>query len=136
MSVEDRCLKLLKEANKPYNVQVSKFNSNFISHSHNNELRPHMPQLENPHKFFLYYAQGVSDMLASQGVKKSQAEKALDALADKGSIIRKEFGKTKIYFPSQEGLAELQPEVWSITRQRVPSFFIIFSFSQPWRWSP
>ncbi|KAG7667917.1 putative Homologous-pairing protein 2-like protein [Nannochloris sp. 'desiccata'] len=49
-------------------------------------------------------------MLASQGVKKSQAEKALDALADKGSIVRKEFGKTKIYFPSQEGLAELEPE--------------------------
>jgi 26S proteasome regulatory subunit (ATPase 3-interacting protein) len=55
--------------------------------------------------------QGVSDMLASQGVKKTQAEKALDALADKGSIVRKEFGKTKIYFPSQEGLAELEPEV-------------------------
>lgn len=55
--------------------------------------------------------QGVSDMLASQGVKKSQAEKALDALADKGSVVRKEFGKTKIYFPSQEGLAELEPEV-------------------------
>jgi 26S proteasome regulatory subunit (ATPase 3-interacting protein) len=50
-------------------------------------------------------------MLASQGVKKSQAEKALDALADKGSVVRKEFGKTKIYFPSQEGLAELEPEV-------------------------
>jgi len=57
------------------------------------------------------HLQGVSDMLASQGVKKSQAEKALDALADKGSIVRKEFGKTKIYFPSQEGIAELEPEV-------------------------
>ena len=50
-------------------------------------------------------------MLASQGVKKTQAEKALDALAEKGKVMRKEFGKTKIYFTSQEGLAELEPEV-------------------------
>ena len=57
-------------------------------------------------------------MLASQGVKKSQAEKALDALADKGSVVRKEFGKTKIYFPSQEGLAELEPEV----SRKIPTF--------------
>jgi 26S proteasome regulatory subunit, ATPase 3, interacting protein len=64
-------------------------------------------------------------MLASQGVKKSQAEKALDALADKGSIIRKEFGKTKIYFPSQEGLAELEPKVKIL----FPTSFLFFSFS-------
>lgn len=50
-------------------------------------------------------------MLASQGVKKTQADKALAALAEAGKIVVKEFGKTKIYYPSQQGLAQLAPEV-------------------------
>jgi 26S proteasome regulatory subunit, ATPase 3, interacting protein len=70
---EDKCYKLLKENNKPYNVQ------------------------------------GVSDMLASQGVKKTQAEKALMALAEAGKIVCKEFGKTKVFFATQEGLAQMDP---------------------------
>lgn len=49
-------------------------------------------------------------MLASKGVKKGQAEKALTVLADKGKIKVKEFGKTKIFFLSQEHLPELDPE--------------------------
>lgn len=32
--------------------------------------------------------QGVSDMLATKGVKKAAAEKALDALAEKGKVVR------------------------------------------------
>ena len=58
-----------------------------------------------------YNVQGVSDMLASQGVKKAQADKALAALAAAGKIVVKEFGKTKIYYPSQQGLPQLAPEV-------------------------
>ncbi len=50
-------------------------------------------------------------MLATQGPKKSQVDKALAALAEQGKIVGKEFGKTKVYFPSQEGLTEMQPEV-------------------------
>ena len=68
------CLKLLKETNKPYNVQ------------------------------------GVADMLASQGVKKMAAEKALSTLCESGKITVKEFGKTKLYIPLQEGLRTLEPQ--------------------------
>lgn len=55
--------------------------------------------------------QGVADMLASQGFKKPQVERALAALADAGKITCKEFGKTKIYIPLQDGLPELDPAV-------------------------
>jgi hypothetical protein len=54
--------------------------------------------------------QGVSDMLATQGVKKAQAEKVLASLAAAGKIVCKEFGKTKLYLPCQDGLEELLPE--------------------------
>ena len=57
------------------------------------------------------YFQGVADMLATHGVKKAQAENALDALADQGKVVRKEFGKTKIYYPSQDNSTVLSPEV-------------------------
>lgn len=57
-----------------------------------------------------YNVQLVSDMLATKGVKKAGAEKALEALVEKGKVVRKEFGKTKIFWPSQEGLAALSPE--------------------------
>ena len=50
-------------------------------------------------------------MLASQGFKKTQVDKALASLADNGKIKCKEFGKTKIYFALQEGLPELDPKV-------------------------
>lgn len=75
----------------------------------------------------------VTDMLATKGVKKGPAEKALEALSSQGKLVsarcehtpcsaalppgpcplpqvRKEYGKQKIYFPSQEGLAALSPE--------------------------
>lgn len=55
--------------------------------------------------------QGVADMLASQGFKKTQVDKALMALAESGKIRCKEFGKTKIFIPIQDGLPELEPEV-------------------------
>ncbi|KAK2079777.1 hypothetical protein QBZ16_002172 [Prototheca wickerhamii] len=71
---EAKCLALLRDSNKPYNVQ------------------------------------GASDMLASQGFKKTQVDKALASLADSGKIKCKEFGKTKIYFALQEGLPELDPK--------------------------
>jgi hypothetical protein len=50
-------------------------------------------------------------MLATQGVKKAQAERALSALAEQGKIACKEFGKTKIYFPLQHNLKEMSAEV-------------------------
>jgi hypothetical protein len=48
-------------------------------------------------------------MLASQGVKKTAAERALAALAEQRKITCKEFGKTKLYIPLQEGLPMLEP---------------------------
>lgn len=50
-------------------------------------------------------------MLASQGFKKAQVEKALMALAEAGKISCKEFGKQKLFIPSQEGLPELDAAV-------------------------
>lgn len=60
-------------------------------------------------------------MLASKGAKKTQVDKALVALAEQGKIMCKEFGKTKIFFPSQEGLAQLEPEVSPETSFNSPS---------------
>ncbi len=57
-------------------------------------------------------------MLAAQGVKKAQAERALSSLAEQGKILVKEFGKTKIYFPSQDGLPLLDPEVRDLLSMR------------------
>lgn len=71
---EERCLRLLCDSNRPFNVQ------------------------------------GVADMLATQGVKKGMADKALAALAEQGKVVCKEFGKTKLYIPQQEGLAALSAE--------------------------
>jgi hypothetical protein len=58
-----------------------------------------------------YNVQGVADMLATRGVKKPQADRALASLAESGKIVCKEFGKTKIYWPSQNGLEQLEPDV-------------------------
>eukprot|EP00877_Chromochloris_zofingiensis_P007232 jgi/Chrzof1/2762/Cz11g28100.t1 len=57
-----------------------------------------------------FSVQGVSDFLATQGVKKTQAQKALDALVESGKVTVKEFGKTKIYLPPQAGLQVLSKE--------------------------
>ncbi|KAL4860195.1 Homologous-pairing protein 2 [Chlorella vulgaris] len=57
-----------------------------------------------------YHVQGVADMLATKGVKKAGAERALEALVANGSLVRKDFGKQKMYFPDQKGLAALSPE--------------------------
>ncbi|EFN51683.1 hypothetical protein CHLNCDRAFT_139916 [Chlorella variabilis] len=53
---------------------------------------------------------GVADMLATKGVKKVAAERALEALVAQNKLVRKEFGKQKLYIPSQEGLAALTPQ--------------------------
>lgn len=66
-----------------------------------------------------YSVQGVADMLATKGVKKAQAEKALEALTEQGKLNRKEFGKTKLYIPSQEGLAALSPEETAAKAERI-----------------
>lgn len=60
--------------------------------------------------------QTVADMLASKGFKKGQCDKALMALAGQGKIIVKEFGKTKLFIPLQDGLEALGPEVRTIDR--------------------
>lgn len=43
-------------------------------------------------------------------MKKSQADKALASLAGQGQIVCKEFGKTKIYFATQEDRVSLSEE--------------------------
>lgn len=56
-------------------------------------------------------SQTVADMLASKGFKKGQCDKALMALAGQGKIVVKEFGKTKLFIPLQDGLEALSQEV-------------------------
>ena len=43
-------------------------------------------------------------------VSKTQCQSIPDTLADKGSLIRKEFGKNKVYWADQEGLEAVPPE--------------------------
>ena len=43
-------------------------------------------------------------------VTKTQCQSLLDTLADKGKLIRKEFGKAKVYWADQEGLESVPPE--------------------------
>ncbi|QDZ21939.1 Tat binding protein 1-interacting protein [Chloropicon primus] len=50
------------------------------------------------------------DNLQTKKVKKSQVEKALDALVSQKKVTRKEFGKTKIYFLTQENLEKASSE--------------------------
>lgn len=57
-----------------------------------------------------FNAQNVADYLAPQGLKKTQVQKTLDALAESGRVTAKEFGKTKIYFLPQAGLEVLSKE--------------------------
>eukprot|EP00878_Enallax_costatus_P011562 GHUV01012070.1.p1 GENE.GHUV01012070.1~~GHUV01012070.1.p1 ORF type:complete len:226 (+),score=73.69 GHUV01012070.1:308-985(+) len=54
--------------------------------------------------------QGLVDNLQSAGIKKTAVQKACDALVDSGQIVCKEFGKTKLYMPKQEGLEVLPKE--------------------------
>ncbi|KAF8056371.1 hypothetical protein HT031_006370 [Scenedesmus sp. PABB004] len=54
--------------------------------------------------------QGLVDNLQSAGIKKAAVVKACDALTDAGRIVCKEFGKTKLFIPKQEGLEVLSKE--------------------------
>lgn len=53
----------------------------------------------------------VVNMLQKYKIGKAQIERALSALVNNNQLNEKEFGKTKIYFPKQDGLPELDPEV-------------------------
>lgn len=57
-----------------------------------------------------FNTQNVADLLAIHGVKKTAVQKSLDALADAGKIVSKDFGKVKIYFANQSNLALLSKE--------------------------
>ena len=50
------------------------------------------------------------DNLQTQKIKKSQVEKSLDNLVADSKVTRKEYGKTKIFFLSQEKLEKATPE--------------------------
>ncbi|WIA35040.1 hypothetical protein OEZ86_003531 [Tetradesmus obliquus] len=54
--------------------------------------------------------QGLVDNLQTAGIKKAAVQKAVDALSDSGKITCKEFGKTKLYLPKQDGLEVLSKE--------------------------
>eukprot|EP00879_Flechtneria_rotunda_P018794 GHRR01019727.1.p2 GENE.GHRR01019727.1~~GHRR01019727.1.p2 ORF type:complete len:174 (+),score=62.26 GHRR01019727.1:216-737(+) len=54
--------------------------------------------------------QGLVDNLQSQGIKKTAVQKACDSLVESGKVVCKEFGKTKLYIPKQEGLQVLSKE--------------------------
>ncbi|EIE19318.1 TBPIP-domain-containing protein [Coccomyxa subellipsoidea C-169] len=58
-----------------------------------------------------FNAQGVTDHLAQYGVKKTQAQKALDTLSEASKIVCKEFGKTKIYMALQNNGDDLTKEL-------------------------
>lgn len=58
-----------------------------------------------------FNTQGITDCLAQFGVKKGQAQKALDNLVTAADgIICKEFGKIKLYFASQAEIQTASPE--------------------------
>ncbi|KAK9915390.1 hypothetical protein WJX75_008557 [Coccomyxa subellipsoidea] len=65
-----------------------------------------------------YNAQGVTDHLAQYGVKKTQAQKALDTLSEANKIICKEFGKTKIYMALQDSGEDLTKEEMEALQQQ------------------
>ncbi|KAG2447820.1 hypothetical protein HYH02_007276 [Chlamydomonas schloesseri] len=52
------------------------------------------------------------------GLKKAQVTKAVDALVAKGSILAKEFGKTKIFLPPQTGRPVLSKEEYEASKQK------------------
>ncbi len=62
-----------------------------------------------------FSVQEVVNHLQKDGVKKAAAQRGLDELVQKGTIIEKVFGKnTKIYFLNQEGLEKMEPEeMWA-----------------------
>ena len=62
-----------------------------------------------------YSVQEVVNHLQTDGVKKAAAQRGLDALVAKRTVIEKVFGKnTKIYFLNQEGLEKMEPEeMWA-----------------------
>nr|AKI32375.1 homologous pairing protein 2 [Prasiolopsis sp. SAG 84.81] len=65
-----------------------------------------------------FNTQGITDCLAQFGVKKGQAQKALDNLvAAADGIVCKEFGKTKLYFASQASVTCVSPEVMETKKQ-------------------
>ncbi|BDA43751.1 Homologous-pairing protein 2 homolog [Coccomyxa sp. Obi] len=65
-----------------------------------------------------YNAQGVADHLAQYGVKKTQAQKALDTLSEANTIVCKEFGKTKIYMAVQDDGDDLTKEELEALQQQ------------------
>ena len=62
-----------------------------------------------------FSVQEVVNHLQTAGVKKAAAQRGLDELVQKGTIVEKVFGKsTKIYFLNQEGLERMEPEeMWA-----------------------
>mmetsp|Transcript_4916 Transcript_4916/g.10563 ORF Transcript_4916/g.10563 Transcript_4916/m.10563 type:complete len:223 (-) Transcript_4916:334-1002(-) len=66
-----------------------------------------------------YGLQSLVDWLAQHGIKKAAIQKALDALAESGKIIAKEFGKTKIFIPPQNSLQVLSKEDLEEKQKRI-----------------
>jgi hypothetical protein len=67
-------------------------------------------------------AQGITAWMQAHKIPKGQVEKALASLTEQGKIIEKPFGKSKIYFRSQEGLSTLEPQVHDCTICSVPYY--------------
>ncbi|KAI8463350.1 MAG: Tat binding protein 1-interacting protein-domain-containing protein [Monoraphidium minutum] len=57
-----------------------------------------------------FNAVGIEAYLAPRGIKKAAVQRALDNLAAAGHLTAKEFGKTKVYLPPQDGLEVLGKE--------------------------
>lgn len=58
-----------------------------------------------------FSVQTITGNLAQYGIKKGQVQKAVDVLSsESGSITCKEFGKSKLYFPSQANTAVVSAE--------------------------
>eukprot|EP01026_Neomeris_dumetosa_P018811 TRINITY_DN17426_c0_g1_i5.p3 TRINITY_DN17426_c0_g1~~TRINITY_DN17426_c0_g1_i5.p3 ORF type:complete len:243 (-),score=35.13 TRINITY_DN17426_c0_g1_i5:274-936(-) len=57
-----------------------------------------------------FSVQGVADMVAQYGIKKTPVQKILDELVTKQKIVAKDFGKTRLYIPSQKEVQLLSPE--------------------------
>ena len=96
MSAEALVLDLLASSNRPYNVQASRCSLAPAAAAATAAAAAAAFRARVP----CHSPQGVADMLATKGVKKAAAEKALDALAEKGKVVRLRVGGTALLPPA------------------------------------
>lgn len=121
MSAEDLVLELMKNDNRPYNVQVRfspcsgsglkvgwQFDCLVEVSVEKGIPYSNLYQLSNCGGSIMM--QNVADYLQKHKIPKSKVDKALIKLANSGEVTCKEFGKAKVYFICQDDLPTLTEE--------------------------